>query len=123
MFLRVFLYILPSALFLVFDLALPSLAVEVKAQGEYALPGKQKGGVAKLRRIVAWSVFNCLLAVAVQAGVEWLTTDVLHLRSLLLIKGSAWSLNHLPNPWSLFKHLVIGLASRNVSLHQTLSST
>lgn len=117
--LRTCLYLLPSALFLLFDLGVPSLAGELKAHGEYALPGRQKGGAAKLRRVVAWSAVNVLLAVAIQAGIEWLVTDVLRFRSLLLIKGSAWSLNHLPNPWTLFKHAVLGLVSRNVSFtHQ-----
>lgn len=118
LFLRTFLYLLPSALFLLFDLGVPSLAVELKAQGTYGLPGKQKGGAAKIRRVVAWSCFNVLLAVAIQAGIEFLVTDVFRVRSLLLIKGSAWSLNHLPNPWSLFKHSVLGLLSRNVSAQQ-----
>lgn len=115
MFLRLFLYLLPSALFLAFDLGLPSLAVELKAQGEYALPRNQKGGMRKVRIVAGWAVFNVILAVAVQAGIEWLVTDILRFRSLLLIKGSAWSLNHLPNPWSLLKHFAIGLVSRNVS--------
>jgi hypothetical protein len=108
------LYILPAAIFLLFDLGVPSLAAQLKAQGEYALPAKQKGGAAKVRRVVAWSVFNVLLGVAIQAGLEWLTTDVLHFRSLLLIKGSTFSLNHLPNPWTLVKHALLGLVLRNV---------
>lgn len=114
LFLRIFLYLLPSALFLLFDLGVPSLAVEIKAQGEMGLPGRQRGGLGKIRRVVCWSIVNVLLAVAIQAGVEWCATDVLRMRSLLLIKGSAWSLNHLPNPWSLFKHTVLGLISRNI---------
>ncbi|KAF2873733.1 hypothetical protein BDV95DRAFT_489073 [Massariosphaeria phaeospora] len=112
--LRTVLYLLPSTLFLLFDLGVPSLAVELKSQGDAALPARQKGGAGKIRAVVGWSCFNVLLAVAVQAGVEWLVTDVLRMRSLLLIKGSAWTLNHLPNPWSLFKHAAIGLASRNI---------
>ncbi|KAF2188335.1 hypothetical protein K469DRAFT_567121 [Zopfia rhizophila CBS 207.26] len=112
--LRTFLYLLPSALFLLFDSLLPSLAVELKAQGELGLPGRQKGGARKIRRVMGWAVFNVVLAVAVQAGVEWFVTDVLRLRSLLLIKGSAWSLNHLPNPWTLVKHSILGLISRNI---------
>ncbi|KAF2263346.1 hypothetical protein CC78DRAFT_518761 [Lojkania enalia] len=114
LFIRTALYILPSAIFLLFDLALPSLAVELKAEGEAALPGRQKGGAKKIRTVVAWSMINIVLAVALQAGIEWVITDVLKMRSLLKIKGSVWSLNHLPNPWSLFKHFVIGLVSRNI---------
>jgi hypothetical protein len=109
------LYILPAGIFLLFDLGVPSLAAQLKAQGEYGLPARQKGGAAKVRRVVAWSVFNVLLGVAIQAGLEWLVTDVLHFRSLLLIKGSKWTLNHLPNPWTLVKHTFLGLILRNVS--------
>ena len=122
LFLRVMLYLLPSALFLLFDLGVPSLAVEIKSQGGMALASRQRGGLQKVRRVVGWSVFNVLLAVVLQAGVEWAVTDGLRMRSLLLIKGSAWSLNHLPNPWSLGKHFVLGLVSRNVShIHLVLS--
>jgi hypothetical protein len=111
---RTLLYILPSALFLTFDLLFPSLAVEIKAQGERGLAGKQSGGAKRVRSVVGWAVLNTVLGVTVQVGVEWVVTDVLHLRSLLLIKGSAWGLNHLPNPWTMFKHLVVGFAARNM---------
>ncbi|KAF2708804.1 hypothetical protein K504DRAFT_407960 [Pleomassaria siparia CBS 279.74] len=114
LFLRTLLYLLPSAAFLLFDLGVPSLSVEIKAQGEMGLPARQRGGAAKVRRVVGWSVFNVMLAVVIQAGVEWLTTDVLRMRSLLLIKGSTWSFNHLPNPWTLAKHAILGLVSRNI---------
>lgn len=108
------LYILPSFLFLAVDLGVPSLAVELKAQGEHGLPGRRKGAAKKIRHVIMWSCFNVLLAVALQAGIEFLVTDIFRMRSLLVIKGSRWSLNHLPNPWKLAKHLAIGLVSRNV---------
>ncbi|KAI4670934.1 uncharacterized protein J4E88_009686 [Alternaria novae-zelandiae] len=54
------------------------------------------------------------MGVALQAGIEFLITDVLQMRSLLLIKGSRWGLNHLPNPWTMVKHGILGLLSRNV---------
>jgi len=122
LFLRTMLYLLPSALFLLIDTAVPSLMVELKAQRDMGLAARQKGGTAKLRRVVGWSIFNVLLAVGLQAGTEWLVTDVFKMRSLLLIKGSRWSFNHLPNPWSLFKHAVIGVLSRNVSQPSSPSS-
>ncbi|KAF2734948.1 hypothetical protein EJ04DRAFT_576498 [Polyplosphaeria fusca] len=115
--LRTALYLIPSGLFLLFDLLLPSLAVQLKAQGEVALPAQQQGGTRKVRIVVAWSFFNVILAVALQAGIEWVVTDILKMRSLLLIKGSAWTLNHLPNPWSLFKHFIMGLLSRNLMMY------
>lgn len=118
--LRTALYLLPSALFLLLDLAIPSLMVEFKAQRTWGLPARQRGGTRKVGHVVAWSVVNVLLAVALQAGMEWLVTDVFSMRSLLVIKGNRWALNHLPNPWSLIKHAAIGLVSRNVSTSEEI---
>lgn len=121
--LRISLYIIPSFIFLLFDIGLPSLATEFKSQGDWAIPGRQKGGYAKVRRVIAWSCANVLLAVAIQAAIEFLVTDVFRMKSLLLIKGSRWGLNHLPNPWTMIKHGLIGLLSRNVSFpHYTSPS-
>jgi hypothetical protein len=114
---RLFLYIIPSTIFLIFDICVPSLSTEFKSQGDLGIATKQKGGTRKLRRVVGWSVVNVLLAVGVQAGIEWLVTDVLQMRSLLLIKGSKWTLNHLPYPWTMGKHAVLGFLARNVSSH------
>lgn len=112
--LRLSLYIIPSLIFLLFDIGLPSLSVEFKSQGQWGIPNNQKGGARGVRRVIAWSCANVLLTVALQAGIEFLVTDVLQMRSLLLIKGSRWGLNHLPNPWTMVKHGIIGLLSRNV---------
>jgi hypothetical protein len=113
--LRLALYIVPSTIFLLFDIALPSLALEFKAQGEWGIATRQRGGKAKVRRVVLWSCINVLLIVGVQALVEFLVTDVLRMRSLLVIKGSRWGLNHLPNPWTMIKHALVGGLARNVS--------
>ena len=112
---RLFLYILPSTIFLLFDIGVPSLSTEFKSQGDLGIATKQKGGMRKLRRVVGWSVLNVLLAVVVQASVEWLVTDVLQMRSLLQIKGSKWTLNHLPYPWTMAKHAIMAFLARNVS--------
>ncbi|EOA86908.1 hypothetical protein ACJQWK_08960 [Exserohilum turcicum] len=112
--LRLSLYIIPSLAFLLFDIGVPSLAVEFKSQGKWGIPSNQKGGAKVVRRVVAWSCANVLLTVVLQAGIEFLVTDVLRMKSLLLIKGSRWGLNHLPNPWIMVKHGIIGLVSRNV---------
>lgn len=114
--LRVSLYIIPSLVFLIFDVGVPSLSAEFKAQGQLGIPTRQRGGGRMVRRVAAWSCANVLLTVAVQAGIEFLVTDVLRMRSLLLIKGSKWGLNHLPYPWTMIKHAIIGLLSRNVSI-------
>jgi hypothetical protein len=36
------------------------------------------------------------------------------MKSLLVIKGSRWGLNHLPYPWTMIKHAGMGLVARNV---------
>jgi hypothetical protein len=118
--LRLALYVIPSFIFLVFDIGIPSLAVEFKSQGAWGIPTKQRGGKAKVRRVVAWSIVNVLLVVVLQAAIEFLITDVLRMKSLLLIKGSKWGLNHLPNPWTMVKHALIGVLSRNVSRQNPL---
>ncbi|KAF1846599.1 uncharacterized protein K460DRAFT_335740 [Cucurbitaria berberidis CBS 394.84] len=112
--LRLSLYIIPSLVFLLFDVGLPSLSMEFKAQGKLGIPSNQRGGSKMIRRVVLWSCANVLFTVAIQAGIEFLVTDVFRMRSLLLIKGSKWGLNHLPNPWTMFKHAIIGLLSRNI---------
>lgn len=113
--LRLSLYIIPSLIFLIFDIGVPSLAVEFKSQGKWGIPSNQRGGARAARRVVAWSCVNVLLTVALQAGIEFLVTDVFQMRSLLRIKGSRWGLNHLPNPWTMLKHGSIAFVSRNVS--------
>lgn len=113
--LRLALYILPSLIFLVFDVGVPSLAVELKAQGQWGIPTNQRGGKRKVRRVVLWSTVNVVACVVLQAAIEFLVTDMLRLKSLLLIKGSRWGLNHLPSPWAVVKHALVGGLARNVS--------
>ncbi len=103
---RFLFYILPSTLFLLFDGALPSAAVGLKAQGDVALPtGKEKGRWWKVALV---SVGNVILGVAIQAGVEALFTEVLHIRSALKVTTT------LPTPWGIAKDLVRGLLLREV---------
>ncbi|KAH9874660.1 hypothetical protein IAQ61_003850, partial [Plenodomus lingam] len=112
--LRISLYMIPSLIFLVFDIGAPSLAVEFKAQGRGGIATEQRGGGRVVKRVVGWSCGNVVLGVGVQLGLEWLVTEVLGMRSLLVVKGSRWGFNHLPNPWTMVKHGIAGLLSRNV---------
>jgi uncharacterized membrane protein len=105
LFIRLTLYIFPSLFFLLFDIGIPSLSTEFKSQGKHGIATWQKGGKRKLWRVVGWSVANVCLTVVVQAAVEWAVTE-----------GSKWGLNHLPYPWTMIKHAVMGLLARNVSL-------
>ena len=112
---RLALYILPSLIFLIFDIGVPSLVVEFKSHGKWGIPSNQRGGKRKVRHVAVWSVANVLLGVLVQAAIEFVVTDVLNMKSLLRIKGSRWGLNHLPSPWSMVKHALAGVLMRNVS--------
>lgn len=78
----------------------------LKAQGDVALPtGKEKGRWWKVALV---SVGNVILGVAIQAGVEALFTEVLHIRSALKVTTT------LPTPWGIAKDLVRGLLLREV---------
>ena len=103
---RIVFYILPGTLFLLFDTLVPSLAVNTKAHGEDALPGKMGG--QKLAKVVGVSFFNLTLGIALQGAVE-LVLKALHFRSALKITTS------LPMPWTMFIDLVWALAIRGVS--------
>ncbi|KAH7089053.1 hypothetical protein FB567DRAFT_323719 [Paraphoma chrysanthemicola] len=113
LFIRLTLYVFPSLFFLLFDIGVPSLASEFKSQGRLGIATLQKGGKKKMWRVAGWSVANVLITVALQAGIEFLVTDVFRMRSLLQIKGSKWTLNHLPYPWTMIKHAILGLLARN----------
>jgi hypothetical protein len=114
LFLRLTLYIFPSLFFLLFDIGIPSLSSEFKSQGRLGIATNQKGGKKKMWRVAGVSLANVVLVVAVQAAVEFIVTDVLRMKSLLVIKGNRWGLNHLPYPWTMIKHAGMGLVARNV---------
>jgi hypothetical protein len=102
-------------IFLLFDIGVPSLSAELKSQGQLGIATKQKGGKKKMWRVAGWSLANVVLTVGIQAAIEFVVTDIFRMRSLLQIKGSKWTLNHLPYPWTMIKHAVMGLLARNVS--------
>ncbi|KAF1919724.1 hypothetical protein BDU57DRAFT_443550 [Ampelomyces quisqualis] len=88
LFIRLTLYIFPSLVFLLFDIGIPSLSAEVKSQGQLGIATKQKGGKKKMWTVAGWSLANVVLAIAIQAAIEFVVTDVLRMKSLLQIKGS-----------------------------------
>ncbi|EXJ92640.1 hypothetical protein A1O3_01192 [Capronia epimyces CBS 606.96] len=107
---RVIFYILPSALFLLFDALLPSAAEGLKTLGDSALPFKQVSRQRALRmlRVLGWSLFNILLGVLIQALVELLFTRVLVIRSALRVTTT------LPLPFGILKDLARGYLVREV---------
>jgi hypothetical protein len=105
---RLLFFLIPALTFLAFDTGLPSLAVEIKAQGALGLPNR--AGRKRTIRIVAWSIFNTVLGVALQTGLELLCTKVFRVRSLLSLS------RQLPLPWTAVKSVVSGLVMRGVSI-------
>ena len=108
---RILFYILPSLGFLAFDSSAPKLAAGIKEHGEDALPLSDGPRDKKGRwwKIALVSVGNVLLGVALQAGIELLFTQVMHIRSALRITTT------IPLPWSIALDLVKGLLLREVS--------
>lgn len=113
---RVLFFLVPSILFLAFDSIIPSLAVGIKTQGASALPtraggvraSKRKGAGPPWFQVIGLSIFNIILGVAVQAGIEFLFTEVINIRSALKVMTT------LPMPWSIAKDVVRGLLLREV---------
>ncbi|RMY30910.1 hypothetical protein D0866_07667, partial [Hortaea werneckii] len=98
---------LPPALSaLLFDCTVPSLAKSIKARGKKQLPTNL--GRKKLLEVIIVSVLNVFLAVAVQAALELLTTEVLHLRSNIKVTSL------VPLPWTILKDVAKGIVLRGV---------
>ena len=107
---RTLFYVLPSLGFLLFDSALPSLAANIKALGDSALPLSKSNGGRKKQwwKIVLISIGNLLLGIAVQTLVELLFTEVFQIRSALKVTTA------IPMPWGIAKDLLRGLLMREV---------
>lgn len=108
---RILFFLLPSVIFFLFDVLLPSAAVVLKAQGHAGLPAGKKGKSGmKEARIAFWAVFNLFLGIAIQGSLEYGLTKVLRVKSALKVS------TRLPMPWDIVKDLVCGLLGREVSL-------
>ncbi|KAI7195298.1 sterol desaturase family [Hortaea werneckii] len=103
---RLVCFLAPALSALVFDCAVPSLAKSIKARGKKQLPTNL--GRKKLLEVIVVSVVNVFLAIAVQAALELLTTEVLHLRSNIKVTSL------VPLPWTILKDVAKGLALRGV---------
>ena len=109
---RLIFYVLPSTVSLLFDSTVPSVAVSVKEHGNIALASsvKQRGKKGLWWRVVLVSIGNVLLSVIVQAGIEYLFTELFLVRSALKIATT------LPMPFEIVKDLFRGLFLREVCL-------
>ncbi|KAK8212387.1 hypothetical protein IWZ01DRAFT_433288 [Phyllosticta capitalensis] len=94
---RTIFFLLPALASLLFDTAVPSLAVAIKAQGQVGLPGRL--GARRLLRLVGWSVFNILLGIALHLAIELLATKVLRIRGALRVAKT------LPAPYEIAKNV------------------
>lgn len=103
-------YVAPSLFFLAFDALVPSAAEGFKALGESGLPFKNasRNRTVVMLRMLAWSIFNTLLGIAIQTSVELLFTRVLHWRSALRVTTT------LPLPFAILKDLAKGYLLREV---------
>lgn len=112
-------FIVPTLLFLLFDSAIPSLAVGLKSQGAAALPARTGGvQVARMGKgrpqwyaVLGLSLVNIGLSIGLQVAVELLFTKAIGIRSALKVTTT------LPMPWSIGKDVVRGLVLREVSPH------
>ncbi|CAG9986704.1 unnamed protein product [Clonostachys byssicola] len=96
--LRIFLWLIPSLLFLAFDTLFPGLAASIKFAGAASLPRRPL-------RLLALAVFNMLLLTATEAG---LTYAFHYATSKPLFRTSTT----LPLPWQVFKHVLILFSAR-----------
>lgn len=103
---RAVFFLAPNLLFLVIDTLLPTVAVNLKAQGENSLPGRL--GASKVAKVAGLSIFNVLLGIALQGGIE-LALKALQIRSALRITTT------LPMPWNIFIDVMWAFALRGVS--------
>ncbi|KAK4957570.1 hypothetical protein LTR10_005537 [Elasticomyces elasticus] len=101
---RLVCFVLPALATLAFDCGLPKFSNGIKARGSQQSPLNL--GRAKLLEVVVVAIFNVSLAVAMQAGCEYVATEVLHVRSLLRITAA------VPLPWTIAKDIIKGLLFR-----------
>lgn len=110
---RTLFYIGPSLSFLFFDTLLPSASASLKANGSSGLPLPPRNTYAqqhilRLGKIVAWSLFNTLLGLAIQALTELLFTRIFAIRSALRVTTT------LPTPFAIVKDLLRGYVLREI---------
>ncbi|KFY39973.1 hypothetical protein V494_03730, partial [Pseudogymnoascus sp. VKM F-4513 (FW-928)] len=113
---RLIFFLLPATLFLLIDTIVPSLVVGFKIQGASALPtrtggvrgAKKSKGTPPVWKVIGVSLFNLLLSAGIQALVELLFTEVLHIHSAMKITTT------LPLPWTIGKDILRGLVIREI---------
>ncbi|OAQ59186.1 sterol desaturase family [Pochonia chlamydosporia 170] len=101
---RVIFWLIPSLVFLLFDVGVPSLAAGVKHGGRSSLPTRD---ARKLGKMLGLAVLNILICLAFEAGTSTLYT--------MLFRKHIFKMNTtLPLPWTVFKHCAFILTAREV---------
>ncbi|KAG6117407.1 hypothetical protein E4U13_001144 [Claviceps humidiphila] len=102
--LRVIFWLIPSLVFLLFDIGVPSLAEGLKHGGRSSLPPRN---VRKLAKLLGLAVLNIFLCMAVEAIVTMAYT--------LVFKRHIFKMTStLPLPWTITKHCTFILMTREV---------
>ncbi|KAG5996261.1 hypothetical protein E4U52_006978 [Claviceps spartinae] len=102
--LRVIFWLIPSLVFLLFDIGVPSLAEGLKHGGRSSLPPRN---VRKLAKLLGLAVLNVFLWMAVEAIVTMAYT--------LVFKKHIFKMTStLPLPWTITKHCTFILVTREV---------
>ncbi|KZF26335.1 hypothetical protein L228DRAFT_242794 [Xylona heveae TC161] len=107
---RLIFYVLPSAIFLLFDSAAPTLSASVKQYNELALPARKGGfrGRPTWWKVAGFSTLNVLLGLALQFSIEFLFTKILRMSSVIRISMA------LPMPWRVVRDIGLGLCLREI---------
>ncbi|WPG99619.1 sterol desaturase family [Acrodontium crateriforme] len=103
---RLICFLLPALGFLALDCLSPGISKNIKAQGRASSPLKL--GRDKLIEIGLVATVNVLLSVALQAAFEYLSTQILHMRSALKVTSA------VPLPWNLVSDIFRGLIMRGI---------
>ena len=106
---RLLCFLLPALGFLAFDLAVPRMSKSLKNRGSRQLPVVL--GRKKVLEVAGFAIFNVLLAIALQAAVEFLFTAVLRTKSVLKVTSA------VPFPWNILKDVAKGFAVRGVLMY------
>lgn len=112
---RLIFYLIPSVLFFLFDILIPSASVVLKVYGKDGLPqGKKKKDGGSELKVAGWAIFNLILGIAAQGLIEFVLTRVLGMKSRLKVTTK------LPLPWDIVKGVGRALMFREVWLRTVL---
>lgn len=106
---KILCYIAPSTAFLAIDVFIPGISQSFKSLGEDGLPLRdtRRKTVFRFLRVLAWSLCNVVIGVAMQGLVEWVLVEQLGRLGALKVTTT------LPLPWGIVKDLIKGMIARD----------